>query len=211
MPDPPPARRRPDADGRPVTARVVTFGIGTWSAIEWTFRNFRRVHLRSRRHEAERLGKDVDFLDRPQVEQVEDRAKVDVEALGPLAGKDAAAVGQRVDGRLGERAGVVRRGQRADVARRAGQVAAQVMDAPAVHPRDRVELLAVPGRAPERGDRRRVVEEGIRIADDGREPELVGDVRARRSRWCLCGSRRAHPPRTHRSSGRRPATAAGRS
>ena len=82
-----------------------------------------------------------------------------------------------VHGRGGE-LGVVRGGQRADVARRAGQVLAQFgAGAAVVHElADRVELAAVPVRAVQRGDRPGVVEEGVRVPQPAGEGEPVGDV-----------------------------------
>ena len=71
--------------------------------------------------------------ERAQVPEVEDRAEVDVEALGALSGVDPRAAGSEWTACVGQRR-VVRGGQRADVARRAGQVRGQ-------------RLLAVPVRA----------------------------------------------------------------
>jgi len=101
--------------------------------------------------------------------------EVDVEALGPLAREHLDAAADGVHGLVGERV-VVRGRQRADVARRAGQVRADhralaVLDAGHV-----VELAAVPVRAVERQDRADVVEERVGIAQPGLEVERVGDV-----------------------------------
>jgi hypothetical protein len=73
---------------------------------------------------AEALGEDVEVLERAQVAEVKDRPEVHVEPFGALAGEDLAAVGERVDGTVGQRRGVVRRRQRADVAGRAEQAPA---------------------------------------------------------------------------------------
>src|SRR2546430_16241543 len=66
------------------------------------------------------------------------------------------------------------RGQRTDVARRAGQPGA---DGTAGHEHV-VGLAAVPVRAVQRLDRARVVQEGFQVADRGAEAELERDVRA---------------------------------
>src|SRR6202034_4923992 len=85
----------------------------------------------------------VQLLERPQVGQVEDRPEVDVEAFRPLASEDLDAAGEPVY-RLVCQTGVVRGGQRPDVAGRAGEPAPQggaaaVPDAPHA-----VELAAGP-------------------------------------------------------------------
>ena len=72
------------------------------------------------RLEAGQAERGVQVRERPQVGQVEDRAQVDVEGLGPLPGEHRDPAAQLVH-RLGGQRAVVRRGQRPDVARRAGQ------------------------------------------------------------------------------------------
>ena len=117
----------------------------------------------------------VQVLERPQVTQVEDRAQVDVEGIGPLAREHGCPAAQVVDRGAGQ-AGVVRRRQRPDVARRAGQVAAQRHGAPAGGHGHVVGLDPVPVRVGQRADRARVVQEDAGVADRGAEPEPVGDV-----------------------------------
>ncbi len=119
----------------------------------------------------------VVLLERPQDTEVEDGTEVDVEALGPLAGEDLRPGGDGGDGRVGQ-ADVVGRRQRPDVARRAGDAGAQQVAPGPVDPGDRIGLTAVPARALQRRDRRRVVEEGVRIGDLTGELELIADVRA---------------------------------
>jgi hypothetical protein len=115
--------------------------------------------------------------ERSRVEQVEDRAEVDVEALGPLPGEHPAATAEVAYRRVGELP-VVRSGQWADVAWRAGHTLGELSGAAAgVLAGHRVELAAVPVRRVEGADRARVVEERVGVADLGGEPELVGDVR----------------------------------
>jgi hypothetical protein len=70
----------------------------------------------------------VQVLERPQVAEVEDRAEVDVEAVGPLAGEHLDAAGEVVHRLPGELA-VVRGGERADVAGRAGEPRAELVPA----------------------------------------------------------------------------------
>ena len=65
---------------------------------------------------------EVRIGERPQHAEVEDRAEVDVEALGPLAGEHPGRA--ELVNRLTGEARVVRRRVRADVARRAGEAAA---------------------------------------------------------------------------------------
>jgi hypothetical protein len=95
-----------------------------------------------------RLGKDVhpvlvvQLLERAQVGQVEDRSKVDVEALGALPGEHPDAGRQVVDGRRGD-VSVVRGGKRPDVARRAGQPGGNWLGGAVDNLGHRVELPAV--------------------------------------------------------------------
>ena len=65
--------------------------LGTWIAMVCTFRPWSAVDARrgGRRDE-------VQVLERAQRAEVEDRAEVDEEAVGPLAGEDDPAAGQRV-------------------------------------------------------------------------------------------------------------------
>ena len=89
--------------------------------------------------------------------------------------------GEHPDRRLRQRR-VVGRRSRPDVARGSRDGGA---DRPVPGPSPRVEghlgdvvgLLPVPVGAVERGDRAGVVEERVRVRDDGLEPELVDDVR----------------------------------
>ena len=46
----------------------------------------------------------VQVLERAQVGEIEDRAKIDIEAVGPLAGEHLHAIGKVVHGRLSKRA-----------------------------------------------------------------------------------------------------------
>ena len=117
----------------------------------------------------------VQFLERAQVGEVEDRAEVHVEALGPLAGEHLDAAGDRAHRLVGQ-VGVVRGRQRPDVARRAGQVLAQHLALAVLDAGHVVELAAVPVRAVERQDRAGVVEERVRVPQLGLEVERVGDV-----------------------------------
>ena len=55
----------------------------------------------------------------------------------------------------------------------------------ALGPSDRVVLRPVPVRVDDRGDRAGVVEEGLRIADLRREPELVDHIAVRRPRLLM--------------------------
>lgn len=92
-----------------------------------------------------------------------------------LAGEHLDAIADLVRRLVGQ-VGVVRGGQRADVARRAGQILADhralaVLDAGHV-----VELPAVPVRAIERQDRADVVEERVGVPQLGLEVKRVGDV-----------------------------------
>ena len=64
------------------------------------------------------------MLEWAQIGEIEDRAEVDVEAVGALAGEHLHAVGQGVHRRFAE-GRVVWRRARADVARRTRQVGAQ--------------------------------------------------------------------------------------
>ena len=159
--------------GRP---RAVTCETGTWSAMECTFRNLVAL-TPGVAFSPSALAKTLRFLERPQVAQVEDGAEVDVEALGALAGENHAAVGKGVHGRACQRGLVVRGRQRADVARRAGQAAAQLVLSAAVQAGDRVGLPAVPAGAGQRRDRTGVVEERAGVGQLRPEPEPVGDVR----------------------------------
>jgi len=117
----------------------------------------------------------VVLLEGTQDTEVEDGAEVDVEALGPLAGEDLGALGQRDQG-VGGELGVVRRRERADVAGRAGDARAQEVGTPVVDPRHRVGLPAVPAGAGQRQDRAGVVQERVGVGDLAGEPELVADV-----------------------------------
>ena len=120
QPDPLAARRGPHADGR-----VAAPGHRGNRHLDRD-----RVHVQvvGGVHPRRGAGEDVQpvlgvqVLERPQVAQVEDRAQVDVEALGALPGEHRDPVAQVVHRLAGQR-GVVRRGQRPDVARRAGQPA----------------------------------------------------------------------------------------
>ena len=130
----------------------------------------------------------VQLLERPEVAEVEHGTEVDVEAFAALAGEHATAARQRLDGRVRE-TDVVRRRQRPDVARRARHpieelraatgadvVQRRVVVSDPIDARHGIELLAVPARAVQRGDRADVVEERAADADLGLEPELVRDV-----------------------------------
>jgi hypothetical protein len=117
----------------------------------------------------------VVLLERPQVAQVEDCPEVDVEALGPLAGEDLSATGERVDRRR-RQCRVVRGGQRPDVARRARQVGAENLRLAVGHASHAEELAAVPARGGQGRDRPGVVQEGVGVGDLARESELVGDL-----------------------------------
>lgn len=120
----------------------------------------------------------VQVRERAQDAEVEDRAEVDVEALGALAGEHAAPVAEVVHGGVGE-CGVVGGGERSDVARRAAQVASDLRGAPGgFDAGDRVGLAAVPVRGVERLDGAGVVQEGVLVRHRGGEAELVGHVRA---------------------------------
>jgi len=118
----------------------------------------------------------VQLLEGAQVGEVEDRAEVYVEAFGPLAGEDLDPAGQAVH-RGVRQARVVGGRQRADVARRAGESAAEDHAVPLADTGDRVELAAVPVRAAERQDRPGVVQERPGVPQGRPEPELEGDVR----------------------------------
>ena len=91
---------------------------------------------RGRQFQAGDVERGVQVLERPQVGQVEDRAQVDVEGFGPLPGEHPDPATQIMD-RGGGDARVVpgRRGQRPDVAGRAGQPGAQGARRPPVHAR----------------------------------------------------------------------------
>ena len=118
----------------------------------------------------------VRHLERPESSQVEDAAEVDVEALGPLPGKDLAATDQGVH-RLGSEARVVGRTARSDVDRRNGELRSEPLRATLRgDPGDRVVLRPVPRLVGDRGDRPGVVEEGLLVADLCLEPELIRDV-----------------------------------
>ncbi len=153
----------------------VRFLIGICIAIVWTFSVASGSTLAavSRRDQ-------VQVLERTEVAEVEDRAEVDEEAVVPLAGEHRLPGRQRVDGRLRERR-VVRSRPRPDVARRRRQTVCRSRfglrpDLGRDHLRHVVELALVPVRVVERVDRPGVVEERVRVAQLGVEPELVGDV-----------------------------------
>ena len=105
----------------------------------------------------------VEVLERAQVAEVEDRAEVDVELLGALAGEDLDAVADVVHGRrcpgCARSPGWTRR--RRCTAGRPG-CSAMTRWPWLVHPGDPVELLAVPVRVAQRADRAGVVEEAVR-------------------------------------------------
>ena len=112
----------------------------------------------------------------PQVAEVEHRAEIDEERVGPLAGEHLLPGGESADGSGGERR-VVRGGQRADVAGRARKRGAHRGRGAPLHLGHVVGLPAVPGRVAERGDRPGVVQEARRrVRRRGAETELVADV-----------------------------------
>ena len=116
-------------------------------------------------------------MERAQLAKVEDRAQVDVEAIGALPREERVRP-DRVDRLLGER-GVVGDRVGADVARRAREPLGDDPGAPPVDAGDPIELLAVPGRVGEVLDLARVVQEDVvrsLIGEQGVELELVGDV-----------------------------------
>src|SRR5262245_45755348 len=115
-------------------------------------------------------------VERPEAEEVEDRAQVDLERLVPLAGEDLAAVRERVHRRGGQRL-VVGRRARADVDRRRREVAAQHRRHAVVAADHAIALPDVEVRVVERGDGPRVVEERIGVLDLRPERELVRDLR----------------------------------
>jgi hypothetical protein len=132
---------------------------------------------------------DVIAGERTPVPEVEHGTQIDVEALGPLAGEHLG--GQRplphgVDRRTRQRR-VAGGGQPTDVARRTKEAGSeddcgcQLAVGEPVDPCQRIGLLPVPvrhrRRRRQRGDRSVVVEERGRDVVDGRESELVADVR----------------------------------
>ncbi len=147
------------------------------------------VHTGHAVHQPGSDATDVIAGERTQVPEVEHSTQIDVEALGPLAGEHLGRqrpFPHRVDRRTGQRR-VVGGGQRTDVARRAQEAGSEhdrggepAVGEP-VDPCQRVGLLPVPvrrrRRGRQRGDRSVVVEERRRDVVDGRESELVADVR----------------------------------
>jgi hypothetical protein len=121
----------------------------------------------------------VQVLHRPQRAQVENGAEVDIEAFLALAGEDLHAAAQVLDGRL-RQGRVVRRRARADAYRRAGLVDRDVRDLVAVlravDAAHGVLLLHVPVLVVQGRDWARVVEEGLGVADERAERELVDHV-----------------------------------
>src|SRR5262249_56397360 len=107
--------------GRPARASLHQFGDRVLDGDGVHVELVGRVYARGRAGEHVHAVLVVQVLERAQVTQVEDRAKVHVEALGALAGEDPDTTAEVVHGRGGQLV-VVRGGQRADVARRAGQV-----------------------------------------------------------------------------------------
>jgi len=92
----------------------------------------------------------VRHLERAQRAQVEDRAQVDVEALGPLAGEHQTAALERMDRLIGE-CGVIGCAAHPDVDRRHQKVGAEQLRFTIRAPQgDRVELGPVPVRAVDR-------------------------------------------------------------
>ena len=125
----------------------------------------RRVHAGGHGGQTGRRPAGVVALERAEVAEVEHGAEVDVEALGALAGEGLDAVAERADG-VGGQGGVARRGERADVARRAGQSGPE-LGRPAVMPVDHLQAVGlhpVPVRARQRRDGPDVVEEEARVA-----------------------------------------------
>ena len=121
-------------------------------------------------------GRDqVQVLKRPQIPEVEDRPQVDEERVVALSGEDDLAAAERVHGGRAERR-VVGRRARADVARRALQPGAENLGLLALDPCDREELALVPVGVAQRGDRARVVEEGVGVAQRRLEAKLVADL-----------------------------------
>ncbi len=175
-----PAGRCPHADDR-ITARRIARRLAV-------ARDVRQRNLQRDRVDAEAIGRidagrrgdhrrQVEVLERPQVAQVEDRADVDIEAIQSLSGEHRPPAAQGSDRLLGER-GIVGRGRRPDVAGRAGQVAPEHTRAARVGTGHRVELLAVPVRAPDRRDRPDVVQERVGVGDLHLKCEVIGDIGA---------------------------------
>ena len=138
----------------------------------------RRVHAGGHGGQAGRRPAGVVALERAEVAEVEHGAEVDVEALGALAGEGLDAVAERADG-VGGQVGVARRGERADVARRAGQSGPE-LGRPSVMPVDHLQAVGlhpVPVRARQRRDGPDVVEEEARVAQRRVEGEQERDVR----------------------------------
>src|SRR5207248_7235719 len=107
----------------------------------------------------------------------EDGAEINEEAFGPLAGEDLATAGKGMN-RCAHEIGVVRCGQRTDVARRRGQSFAQrlLLAALPVDAHDGEELPTIPILVRQGEDRTRVVQEGVRVRHVVRERELVDDL-----------------------------------
>ena len=156
--------------GCPLT---VTAEIGTWIAIECTFRWLVALTPAA----AGQLGqpeRGVQVLERPQVAQVEDRAQVDVEGLGALAGEHADPAAQAVHGRRrpGWRSPAWT-AARCCTAGRPGRCRAR---APGRWAGDRVGLAAVPVRAASDSIGPVLYRNVSGSAHRGGEAELVGDV-----------------------------------
>src|SRR5438270_7608950 len=114
--------RAPHADDRPTAHRIRRARAMPRQLRDWDLESDRVDVQRFGRVDPGRrsTGDQMQVLKRPQVAEVEDRAQVDIEPVGPLAGEDPAPARQDVDGRLAER-GVVGRRPRPDIARRAGK------------------------------------------------------------------------------------------
>ncbi len=118
-----------------------------------------------------------------EVDQVEDHAQVDVEALGARAGEDAGAVVDVVDGRADVRALAVAVGIRLgpDVVRRLEQVGADHRAVGLARRRpdallDGVGVVDVLVRIARRGERAGVLQERVPVADVARELDAVDPV-----------------------------------
>src|SRR5262249_60584724 len=88
----------------------------------------------------------MQLLEWPQVNEVEDRAHVYVEGIGPLAGEDVDPARDAMHCGLGQLR-VIRSGQRADVAWRAGQARSQGVALAVRYAGHRVGLAAGSGWA----------------------------------------------------------------